>query len=150
MTELDTDKLWEFVKSTYYSMPLDTIARSFTYHTQMANAIHSCHGGDEYATSSGRHCGVRRMFVPTYRIDSETGDPIGEPVGVDMVEIPDGDNERPSLKYDKPIVASTAESLAKHLTIAELDFFESNLEKHTDQWQRMAMAITIQQEQDGH
>ena len=148
---IDTDTLWKFVKETYYSMPLDTIARSFAYHTQMANAIHGCKGGDEYATSSsGRHCGVRKMFTPTYKLNDD-GEPYGDPIGIEMVDIPNNqeEDEGHKLKYKTPIVdTSDPELMAKYLTIQELEFFMKEFDMDTPQWQNTAMAITMKQLQD--
>ena len=147
-TMIDIDSLWNYIHETYYSMPLDTIGRAFAYHTQMANAIHECQGGDEYCTSMGKHCGVRRSYLPTYKVDNVTGEPYGEPIGVEMVEIPDSEDDYP-LKYKKPIVDSTSPVwMAKYLSIEELEFFEGNLDTNSPEWQRIAMAITIKQQQE--
>ena len=62
-----------------------------------------------------------------------------------MIEIPDGDYSGPQLKYPNAIVDMSAKSMAKHLTIEELEFFNENFNINTPQWQEVAMAITIKQ-----
>ena len=86
------------------------------------------------------------MFVPTYKIDETTGEPIGEPVGVEMVDVPEGSNDVPQLKYPKPTVDLSAESVAKCITIEELAFLEDNMDDNTAEHQVVLDAIDLQME----
>ena len=114
----------------------------------MANAIHQCNGGDQYATSGGRHCNVRRMYLPTYKLNDD-GDPFGDPIGVELVELPVGEEQDvPQLKYPVPIVDVSPESLASNLTTAELEFFVNNMDMDNDEWDAIGAAALIKSQQE--
>ena len=107
---MDGEMIWEYVKSSYDSLPLETIARSFMHHVQMLNAINGCNGGDQYHKErGGLHCGIRKAFAPAFKVNNN-GDPVGEAIGVETVEVPEDMAEQYELKCAKPIVITMAVS----------------------------------------
>lgn len=62
---------------------------------------------------------------------------------------PEGEGEelQQPMKYPIPVVDMSAASMAKRLTIAELEFFQANMDIDSNEWQEIAMAITIQQQE---
>ena len=63
-------------------------------------------------------------------------------------EDPEAQQECKGLKYPKPFVnMASADDAAKYLTDDELAFFEANMDTNSPEWQVIAMAITIKQQQ---
>jgi hypothetical protein len=57
--ELDTKSIWNSANRAYNNIKLDTTARSFITHSQIAATIVKCNGGDGFAgESNGLHCGI--------------------------------------------------------------------------------------------
>jgi hypothetical protein len=84
---LEGEQLWTCVQQVWNELPLTTIARAYTAHHQIVNAIHRDEGGDQHMKDKGGlHCGVRRMCLPYFE-DKDSQ----EPVGVKILESLDTD-----------------------------------------------------------
>ena len=104
-----SDELWNAVKNVWDSFPNETIARAYTSHHQIVNAIHQCKGGDEFAKEkNGLHFGVRKLCVPYW--ENNPPNPGEKPAGV-MVLDHNADSaedalSRSNLKYPTPDVST--------------------------------------------
>lgn len=97
---LETEQLWTLVKKCWEDFPLDTIARAYSGHHQIVNAIAKCEGGDEFAREhQGLHCGIRKHCIPFYENEGST-----QPTGVEMIESMELQRDVPELKYPTPEV----------------------------------------------
>jgi hypothetical protein len=111
---LSQDQLWNTIKLTWESFPLDTIARSYVMHHQVVSAIASCKGSDDFLRDKSYfHANVRKCCVSTM----EEGRPTGVEVVTALEESIDIVDRR-EFVYHKPDVSSYDPA---SLTEAELD-----------------------------
>ena len=94
------DELWTAVTKCWDEFPSDTIARAYVRHSQVANAIAHCQGGDDFVRQNAMHCNVRNCCFTTY---DEDGNPTGVEVAQCFVE-DDDDEQRNNqqLRYGPP------------------------------------------------
>ena len=109
----------------------------------MVNAINRDNGGDAYHKEGGFHCGVRKAFAPVYAEDHVTGDIIGEPIGVQIIEAGDDVALNSTLKYSTPNVLNA--SYSEYLMLEELEFIVKYLPDDADEWQSAFVATLEQQ-----
>ena len=140
---MDNDDLWDIVQTAFKKLPLDTVGRAFVHHVQMVNAINRNNGGDAYHKEGGLHCGVRKAFAPVYAEDHVTGDIIGEPIGVQIIEAGDDVALNSTLKYSTPNVLNA--SYSEYLMLEELEFIVKYLPDDADEWQSAFVATLEQQ-----
>jgi hypothetical protein len=107
-------------------LPSETVARLYTGHHQIANAIADDEGGDAFVREKkALHCGIRKHCVPFYA--SEEAD---EPSGVEMVKSIDYDGaDTNGLRYQKPDI--TGLDMADHLSEQELLVFWGSSDETT-------------------
>ena len=122
---LEGEQLWTCVQQVWNDLPLTTIARAYTAHHQIVNAIYRDEGGDQHMQEkNGLHHGVRRMCLPYFADDD-----VAEPVGVEILESLKTDIaedlEARGLKYTTPDVSEL--SMAEFLSSQELYALESKL-----------------------
>ena len=91
------EELWAAVEKCWKAFPLETTARSCVRHHQIASAVASCNGGDEFVRAkSGLHCNVRNCCVTVC-------DDAGRPTGVEVVSsCMESEEEQPTLKHNPP------------------------------------------------
>lgn len=120
------DELWAAVTKCWEKFPLDTLARSYVRHSQIASAIAQCNGGDEFVRErNGLHCHVRNCCVTVCGED-------GKPTGVEVVNAYDGIDDEviwQRLRYEPPDVEpSFAENLAR-MTPEEIECLFNGLDR---------------------
>ena len=120
------DELWAAVTKCWEKFPLDTLARAYVRHSQIASAIAQCNGGDEFVRErSGLHCNVRNCCVTVCGED-------GKPTGVEVVNAYDGIDDDviwQRLRYEPPDVEpSFAENLAR-MTPEEIECLFNGLDR---------------------
>jgi len=73
------ETLWAAVEKCWKNFPLDVLARSCVRHHQVASAIATCSGGDDFVKErGGLHCNVRNCCVTACGNE-------GRPTGVEVV-----------------------------------------------------------------
>jgi hypothetical protein len=99
---IDNEELWSYVLELYNELPLMTIARSYTSHHQVANAMADDQGGDALVREKKvQHFGIRQLSAPYY--DNEEAK---EPSGVEMIQSIDCEGvDTSELRYKKPITS---------------------------------------------
>lgn len=132
---LQGEELWTAVEKVWEQLPLDTIARAYSGHHQIVNAIAQCEGGDEFAKArGGLHFGIRKHCVPYFATDTST-----TPIGVTMIEEYDnveGEDASEGLKYPAPDVSSLA--MRDYLNKQERDFLFKYLPRDSAQLSELA------------
>jgi hypothetical protein len=136
---LEAEELWRVVEHCWASFPEETIARAYTGHHQIVNAIASCKGGDQFARQHhGLHAGIRKHCVPYFAENATT------PSGVEMVESLDPSTMEMTtqLKYPKPNMdeESTGGITLSNLSLQELTVLHDNLPPGTELWNRVSAA----------
>ena len=114
------DELWAAVTKCWNEFPLDTLARAYIRHSQVASAIAEYKGGDGFVRErGGLHCHVRNCCVT---VCNETGNPIGVEVVSSYDADPDqgGATDRHKLRYSKPNLEPTLNENLKRMTQSEL------------------------------
>ena len=100
------DELWAAVKKCWHNFPLDSLARGYVRHAQMASALVACNGGDDFVRErGGLHYNVRNCCATVCGED-------GKPMGVEVLtcyddseeEEDDDENNNQKLRYEKPNV----------------------------------------------
>jgi hypothetical protein len=139
------EELWNAVVRAWEQFPLDTIARSYVGHHQVANAIAHCKGDDTFTREHNSfHCNVRKCCIPMYGEN-------GTLIGVEVVMSEEGDDgasgRRRQFKYPKPDVSSVEPS---QLNLQELSVLLDGLPVADPLWEAFAIAydVKLQQEED--
>ncbi len=119
---------------------METIARAYPSHHQVANAIVDDQGGDAFVREKrALHYGIRKHCVPFYASD-ETD----EPSGVEMVESIDYDGaDTNGLRYQKPNI--TGLDMADLLSEQEHGVLWENLPDDSDEWLEVSTALLTKQ-----
>ena len=93
------DELWGAVMKCWNSFPLDTIARAYVPHSQIAAAIVACDGTDSFVHENKLHMNVRKCCAT---VCDKNGNPIGVEI-LTSIEPGDHDNQ---LRYDEPALTN--------------------------------------------
>jgi hypothetical protein len=82
---IDKEEIWSYVEEVYGDVALETIARAYSSHHQVASAIADDHGGNAFVREKkALHFKMRVSSVPFYdKVDSK------EPSEVEMIHIID-------------------------------------------------------------
>ena len=139
-----TDELWQSVEKCWNAFPLNTISRAYVRHSQIASALISCSGGDEFVRErGGLHHNVRHCCVTVCDRD-------GVPTGVEVVTIPDNEDDnqpRRQLKYPVPDVSAGLSETLKKMTTSEIStIFEGLPVSHA--WLTTVAMESISRERD--
>jgi hypothetical protein len=149
---LEGEELYRLSLEAWNKLPLETIARAYAGHHQVASAIAQCEGGDEFArTKGGTHFGIRKAFVPCFPDPEENGDleesessKCLEPCGVELVTSYDDDGniaEALKLKYPKPDTSMYQSEMHELLSEQELNVLEKYLPPNNDRADAVRRAI---------
>ena len=139
---LHTERLWQLMQRVWDSYSYEKIARAFVHHSQVAAAIYSCNGGDEFVQEhKGLSFGVRKVCRPDFG-DAEEGNEramdlsllapreLEKAVGVVVEEVSDGvdidSTNVKKLKYPVPDMQQYA--IADLLNYEELALIAGNPE----------------------
>jgi hypothetical protein len=135
---IDNEELWSYVENVWKDLSVETIARAYASHHQIANAIAVDKGGDAFVRDKkALHFGIRKNSIPFYANDDDE-----EPSGVEMIESIDyeGDGEDiNTLRYARPDISGL--DMVNFLSDQELGVLFDNLEEDSDEWLRVATAI---------
>ena len=116
------DELWVAVKKCWHNFPLDSLARGYVRHAQMASALVACNGGDDFVRERGRlHYNVRNCCATVCGED-------GKPMGVEVLtcyddseeEEDDDENNNQKLRYEKPNVEEVVKENLQRMTSSEV------------------------------
>ncbi len=121
------DELWEAVQKCWTAFPLDTLARAYVRHAQIASAIAECEGGDDFVREKkGLHFGVRNSYVPLL---NEEGIPTGVALAQEYENVEDDEHhDHIKLQYKKPdLDKDTVDKNLARMPYHELDVLHDNL-----------------------
>ena len=116
------DELWAAVKKCWHNFPLDSLARGYVRHAQMASALVACNGGDDFVRErGGLHYNVRNCCATVCGED-------GKPMGVEVLtcydnseeEEDDDENNNQKLRYEKPNVEEVVKENLQRMTSSEV------------------------------
>ena len=139
---LHTERLWQLMQRVWDNYSCEKIARAFVYQSQVAAAIYSCKGGDEFVQEhKGLSFGVRKVCRPDFG-DAEEGNEramdlsslapreLDRAVGVVVEEVSDGvDIDSANVKRLKyPVPDMQQYAIADHLNYEELALIAGNPE----------------------
>lgn len=138
---LEGEQLWDTVSKAWESLPEETIARAYTGHHQIVNAIAACKGGDDFVrANNGLSFGIRKHCVSYFDSDEATA-----ASGVTLVTEPvDDANEvvqQSGLKWDKPDL--TNHRMEDVVQKNVLDFLYNNLKPTDEHWDHVAAALLV-------
>ena len=116
------DELWAAVKKCWHNFPLDSLARGYVRHAQMASALVACNGGDDFVREhGGLHYNIRICCATVCGED-------GKPMGVEVLtcyddseeEEDDDKNNNQKLRYEKPNVEEVVKENLQRMTSSEV------------------------------
>jgi hypothetical protein len=139
---LEREHLWELVNKAWEHLPLDSLARAYVQHHQVASAIHDCQGGDEFAAQQqGLHFNVCKLCVPYFAKEDDE-----EPAGVEVLEeeMDQMDSSKLQFKYQQPNVMGESMGI---LSREELEFLYDNLDEEEDEDERLEVLAGILEQQ---
>ena len=137
---LHSEKLWEVLQQAWKEYPAEKIARTFVHHAQVAAAIYSCKGGDDFVKEhKGLSFGVRKVCRPYYGEDDDGEEntmdltslaprQLSSAQGVIVEEVIEGVDVEAAkkLKYDTPDMQD--HDIGKYLSYNELDLIAGSFE----------------------
>ena len=116
------DELWAAVKKCWHNFPLDSLARGYVRHAQMASALVACNGGDDFVRErGGLHYNIRNCCATVCGED-------GKPMGVEVLTCYDDseeeedydENNNQKLRYEKPNVEEVVTENLQRMTSSEV------------------------------
>ena len=137
---MQQEEIWKTVVDTWETMPLETIARSYTAHHQVVNAIANCKGGDEFTKEhKALHFGIRQHCTPYY--EGEATEASGVQVWDEILVDPDIADavQATAFRYEKP--DTSGYDVLEHLNEAESSFLYENLPRNSGNWQDIAAEL---------
>jgi len=142
---LEGEQLWDTVLAAWESLPEETIARAYTGHHQIVNAIASCQGGDDFVRAkNGLSFGIRKHCVPYFK-DGDATTPSGVTLVTEPVDDANEAIQRSGLKWDKPDL--TNHRMEDVVQKNVLEFLYNNLEIDDEPWGNVAAALWMLDEQ---